>query len=125
MTHYLIELPDNASETALVQALAHLTDSVRWVATSPDDTYDHERAFTDENSWDAISQAVQEMIKDIQQANEPPWPPYPYDRWPVEQRRRLIRMAVTRWNYLGPNGVDAEELERAYRRGDLEVFAVR
>ncbi len=125
MAHYLIELPDDVSETALLQALAQLTQSVRWVATSPDETYDCEWAFTDENSWDAIAEAVQEIVHDIQEEGELPWPPYPYDRWPVEQRRRLIRMAVTRWNYLGPNGVDAEELERAYRRGDLEVFAVR
>ena len=125
MAHYLIELPDDVSETALVQVLAHLTDSVRWVATGPEAAYDYEWPFTDENSWTAIAESVQEIIDDILQDKELPWPPYPYDQWPVEQRRRLMRMAVTQWNYLGPNGVDAEELERAYRRGDLDVFARR
>ena len=125
MAHYLIELPDDASETALVQALAHLTDSVRWVATGPDEAYDYEWSFTDENSWDAISEAVQEIINEIQQHDESQWLPYPYDQWGVEQRRRLIEMAVTQWNYLGPNGVDADELRRAYRNGALDAFARR
>ena len=125
MAHYLIELPDDVSETALVRALAHLTDSVRWVATGPDEAYDYEWAFTDENSWDAISQAVEEIINDIEQDDGPRWPPYPYDQWPVEQRRRLIDMAVTQWNYLGPNGVDRDELERAYRSGALDAFTRR
>ena len=122
MAHYLIELPYDASETALVQALAHLTDSVRWVATSPDEAYDYEWAYTDENSWAAVSQAVEEIINEIQQDGEPQWPPYPYDQWPAAQRRGLIDMAVTQWNYLGPNGVDAGELGRAYRSGALDVF---
>ena len=125
MAHYLIELPDEVSETALVQALAHLTDSVRWVAAGQETAYDYEWAFTGDNSWDAIADAVQEIIDDIQKEGELSWPPYPYDQWPVEQRRRLIRLAVTEWNYLGPNGVDAEELERAYRRGILDVFTRR
>ena len=125
MAHYLIELPDDAPETALVQALAHLTESVRWVATSPDEAYDYEWAYTDESSWDAISKAVEEIINDVQQDGESQWPPYPYDRWSVEQRRRLIDMAVTQWNYLGPNGVDPEELRHAYRSGALDVFTLR
>ena len=125
MAHYLIELADDASETALVQALSHLTNTVRWVATSPDEAYDYEWAFTDENSWDAISQAVEEIISDVQQDGESQWPPYPYDQWGVEQRRRLIDMAVTKWNYLGPNGVDPDELTRAYRSGALDVFTRR
>ena len=83
MAHYLIELPDDVSETALVRALAHLTGSVRWVATIPDEAYDYEWAFTDENSWDAISQAVEEIINDVQQDDGPQWPPYPYDLWPA------------------------------------------
>ena len=41
----------------------------------------------------------------------------PYNRWAVAQRRRLIDMAVTQSNYLGPNGVDADELRHAYRSG--------
>ena len=123
MAHYLIEMPHEVSETELVQALAHLTGSVRWVAASPDEAYDCEWAFTDEKSWDAISRAVQEIINDLQQDDEPQWPPYPYDRWPAEQRRRLIDMVVTQCSYLGPNGVDPEELERAYRSGALDVFA--
>ena len=125
MAHYLIELPDDASETELVQALAHLTDYVRWVATSPDEAYDYEWAYTDENSWDAISQAVQEIINGIEQDDESQWPPYPYNRWAVAQRRRLIDMAVTQSNYLGPNGVDRDELERAYRSGALDAFTRR
>ena len=125
MAQYLIELPDDVSETALAQALSHLTNSVRWIATSPDETYDYEWAFTDENSWDAISQSVEEIINEIQQDGESQWPPYPYDQWGVEQRRRLIEMAVTKWNYLGPNGVDADELRHAYRSGALDVFARR
>ena len=125
MAHYLIEQPDDAPETVLVEALAHLTDSVRWVATSPDEAYDGEWTFTDEDSWAAISQAVEEIINDIQQDDAAQWPPYPYNRWPVKQRRRLIDLAVTRWNYLGPNGVDAEELERAYRSGILDEFTPR
>ena len=125
MAHYLIELPDDVSEGALVQALAHLTRSVRWVATSPDEAYDYEWAFTDENSWAAISQAVEEIINDVQQDGGAQWPPYPYDRWPAEQRRRLIDMAVTQWSYLGPNGVDPDELERAHRSGALDVFTRR
>ena len=113
------------SETELVQALAHLTDSVRWVATGPDEAYDDEWAFTDENSWAAISQAVQEIINDIQQGDGPQWSPYPYDQWSVAQRRRLIAMAVTKWNYLGPNGLDSDERERAYRSGALDAFTRR
>ena len=125
MAHYLIELPDEASESSLVQALAHLAASVRWVATSPDETYDYEWAYTDENSWDAISQAVEEIINDIQLDDESEWPPYPYDQWPVKQRRRLIYMAVTQWNYLGPNGVDPDELRHAYRSGALHACTRR
>ena len=100
MAHYLIELPDDVWETALVQALAHLTDSVRWVATGPEAAYDYEWLFTDENSWAAIAEAVQEIIDDMLQDEELPRPPYSYDQWPVEQRRRLIQLAVTEWNYL-------------------------
>ena len=86
----------------------------------------HRRKFLGRhNSWDAISRAVEEIINDVQQDDEPQWPPYPYDRWPVEQRRRLIEMAVTRWNYLGPNGVDADELRHAYCSGALDVFTLR
>ena len=62
---------------------------------------------------------------DIQPDDAAQWPPYPYNRWPAKQRRRLIDLAVTQWNYLGPNGVDAEEIERAYRSGILDEFTPR
>ena len=132
MPKYLIEIPDETPEAALTQALALLTNSVKWVAVSSDELYDNEWMFTDDESWDIISRSVREIINDIEgvvdeedqdeDKSAPAWPPHPYEEWTLEQRRALIEMAVTKWSHLGPNGVEHELLERDYRTGLLNKF---
>lgn len=122
MAHYIIELPDETPEQELVKALENLATSVLWVAARPDGMYDNEWGFTDENSWDAISESVQKILGDCLEDHEPDWPPMPYCRWTVQQRRQLIHLAVARWDYLGPNGIESQCLMRDYRSGRLDVF---
>ena len=121
MAQYLIEIPDDTPEEALRQAVARMTDYVQWVATSPLEVYDNEWMFTNDQSWEQISKSVQEAMTDITQDGAQ-WPPYPYAEWSIEQRRLLVRMAVSRWGHLGPNGADSSRLERDYRAGLLDPF---
>ena len=102
MAQYLIEIPDETPEEALRQAVARVTDYIQWVAASPREVYDNEWMFTNDDSWEQISKSVQEMMTDITQDDEDAvqWPPYPYGEWSIEQRRLLVRMAVSRWDHL-------------------------
>jgi hypothetical protein len=130
MAQYLIEVPDDVAEEAVRHAAAQLGGSVRWVAVDDQEEHENEWMFTDESAWETLTNYVSGAMRDIhdEEATQDPtrprsgWPYYPYEEWTTEHKRKLIVMAVTRWEHLSPNGVRNELLKDDYEAGLMEAF---
>ena len=124
MAQYMIELPDETVEAAVAAVLHPFGASLHWVAACSDSVYDNEWGFTDENAWEHVSESAQEIINEASgdDGAKAEWPSLPFNDWSVGQKRALIQMSVTRWGFLGPNGIEPYDLIRDYREGLLDVF---
>lgn len=111
---YLVTLPPEQSPERLTEALRPLEATAQWIAVDPNQLYDHEFTFTTEAIFDRLAIAINETLQDLDLKLVPD-----LSRLSREQIRRIVELAVTRWGYLGPSGIEVESIAADWRNGRI------
>lgn len=118
MRTYLVTFPDASTADTFLQRLHYHGARCTWVAVEPDPRDTLRRHFTDEKAWDTLKDTVHQALTVAQGVGPDatlPWPTSPFDQWTSFHKKILITMAVTRWDYLSPTGLNTAKLLQDYR----------
>lgn len=99
-----------------------------WIALSPKEEYENEREFAyeamfEDLAWTVLRTIEEDLGNDVDEGKDRSgedryaWPDLGFREWAQEDRRELVRLAVVRWNHIGPNGADPESILRDHRDG--------
>ena len=114
---YLVDCLDQGQEEMLLRDLSRLGIPHRWVAMDPNPEYDGEHLVGDISSYWQLIESVSQLL--AEDPGHTDWPDLDPDLWPEEDRRTLVHLAATRWNYLGANGCEGPDVTRDYHLGLL------
>ena len=128
MSQFIVDFPDQETQDQILNMAHQQKVHTKWIIVDPNTEYLHEFQFAEEAIWYSLSEAITITIND-EPEGQAKWPTLPFKEWPVQDRRTLITLAVTRWNYLGPNGADSESVIRDYRQGmipysDIQALSI-
>ena len=100
----------------------------RWTAVDPNPEYEHEHEFAYEEMFEGLAwtviRTIEEDIENYVDEGEDrsgtgqyAWPDLAIKEWNQEDRRDRVRLAVTRWNHIGPNGAEPASVLRDHKAG--------
>ncbi len=100
-----------------LDGIRHSADATgQWVALTGTD-WRNEFLVVTADVFNIVADRTLEAIADHD--NHDNWPQTPFDQWNEQDRRELVRMAVTEWSYTGLSGVDVDQAYEAYTLGKL------
>ena len=115
--HALITFNNQDDLDDHLNGIMHSADATgRWVALTGTNWGNEFLAIT----ADVFTIIADQTLEAISDRTDPGnWPPLPFNKWNEHDRRELVRLAVTEWNYAGPLGVDADRAYKAFTLGKL------
>ena len=124
--HILITFPD--PETAaewLCQPAIPDDVKAELIVVDPETMYDNEHQFATMRIFPDIVSATAEALEEDDIISPGQWPELPAEKWREQDAYTLVRLAVTRWGYLGHTGSEPMLIEASWRKGELQNLGRR
>ena len=119
--HILITFSDSQSADRWMDTYAPPPSArVQHIAVAPDPEFDHEYQFGTLNLLPRIVRHISDILEDDDIIKPGGWPQTLPSVWPVQDQQALLRMAVTRFHYLGHADAQPDEILQAWRKGELQ-----
>lgn len=108
---YIVTVEHQESQEALLALLRDKVITGQWTVVNPFSPFDGEWQGAGDDCWPLLKQLLED---ELQQVCE--------DEISRDDRRRIIRLAVERWNYTSNSGLDRPNVMEDYLAGKIPGY---
>lgn len=117
--HILITFPEPETADRWLDAFIPPAGASAQRIAVAETEYDHEYQFATLDLLPQIVSSISAILEDDDLISPGQWPQTPPAVWPQPDRQALLRMAVTRFHYLGHSDGQPDEILQAWHKGEL------
>ena len=120
---YLVSFNSEQQASDFERKITGAGGTCHWVATDDTPLYDGEYQYADTGCWDTLLSSLKEVVS--QETGLDEWPEDETKGWTTQEKRNLIEAAVSRWDFIGHNGLNRHKVAEDLKAGRIPWTGTR